>query len=137
MDEIQAAVLRVKLRRLDADNQRRRENAHFYLENIRHPEIMLPCCLQPAARYLDHVWHLFVIRHKDRDRLQKYLFEKGVQTLIHYPIPPHKQNAYKELNNMKLRLTEEISDHVLSLPISPIMHEDEVNIVVEAINGYK
>ncbi len=109
LDEIQAAVLRVKLPRLDADNQNRREIAQYYLDNITNPDIILPQFLYsgdymleprpvPCSLRHDHVWHLFVIRHPGSDRLQKYLTDHGIQTLIHYPIPPHKQNAYSELN---------------------------------------
>ena len=118
LDEIQAAVLRVKLPRLDADNQRRREIAQYYLDNITNPDIILPLsgntkqetrnndllepsALSPPPSALNHVWHLFVIRHPKRDKLQKYLADNGIQTLIHYPIPPHKQKAYKEWNKLE------------------------------------
>jgi dTDP-4-amino-4,6-dideoxygalactose transaminase len=154
LDEIQAAILRVKLKRLDADNYRRREIAQYYLANIKHPEILLPECdykiQRPAlpqsgissfhsstcALRRDHVWHLFVIRHKDRNSLQKYLFENEIQTLIHYPIPPHKQMAYKEWNALNLPITQQIHDEVLSLPISPVFEKWEVQKVVDCINSY-
>lgn len=133
LDEIQAAVLRVKLHRLDADNQRRREIAQYYIENINNPEIVLPFCLLPATCHLDHIWHLFVIRHPEREKLQMHLAENGIQTLIHYPIPPHKQIAYKEWNIMNLPIIEKIHREVLSLPMSPVMTNDEVKKVVEVI----
>ena len=97
LDEIQAAMLRVKLKYLDNEIEKRREIANYYLENIKNENIILPT----VRNENNHVWHLFVIRTKNRDELQKYLLVDGIQTLIHYPIPPHKQNAYKEWNNEK------------------------------------
>jgi dTDP-4-amino-4,6-dideoxygalactose transaminase len=141
LDEIQAAVLSVKLKRLDTDNQRRREIAQFYCENINNPAIVLPnnnnFSLFTFHFSLTHVWHLFVIRTPDRDRLQKYLMENGVETLIHYPIPPHKQKAYKEWNSLSLPITEKIHNAVLSLPISPVMKDEEVQIITDIINAYQ
>ena len=136
LDEIQAAVLRVKLPRLDADNQRRREIAQYYLENIKHPDIVLPtaCSLQPTASNLSHVWHLFVVRHPNRDRLQKFLTENEIQTLIHYPIPPHKQKAYNNMNTLSLPITEKIHNEVLSLPISQTLTEEEASYIVGTLN---
>jgi dTDP-4-amino-4,6-dideoxygalactose transaminase len=138
LDEIQAAVLRVKLPRLDADNQHRRKIAQYYLENINHPNIILPNTEYriPNTEYLSHVWHLFVIRHNSRDNLQKYLSENGIQTLIHYPIPPHKQRAYLDYNNLHLPVTEKIHNEVLSLPVSQVMCDEEVKFLVGAINNY-
>jgi len=166
LDEIQAALLRVKLQRLDADNQHRQEIAQYYLENIKHPDIILPngisselrahessaalakeessesksispapCALRPAP--LSHVWHLFVIRTTHRDKFQQYLHDNGIQTLIHYPIPPHKQLAYKEWRRMSFTISENIHNQVLSLPMSPLMSEKEVKLVVEVINNFK
>ncbi|HAF30079.1 MAG TPA: aminotransferase [Bacteroidales bacterium] len=148
LDEIQAAILRVKLKRLDADNQRRREIAQYYIENIKHPEIVLPFAnsqkLIPKGRDLryasvanSHIWHLFVIRTPQRDQLQQYLTENGIQTLIHYPIPPHKQLAYKEWNGLCFPITEKIHYEVLSLPISPVMREEEFVKVVERLDEFK
>ena len=136
LDEIQAAVLRVKLKRLDADNEHRREIAHYYIENIKHPEIVLPFAnsKQPIAN--SHIFHLFVIRTPHRDQLQQYLIENGIQTLIHYPIPPHKQLAYKEWNNWSFPITELIHNQVLSLPMSPILTKNEVEKVIKVINEY-
>ncbi|MFC2107370.1 DegT/DnrJ/EryC1/StrS family aminotransferase [Bacteroidota bacterium] len=136
LDEIQAAILRVKLNRLDADNQRRREIAQHYCENITNSDIILPSTSLSVSQTLSHVWHLFVIRTPHRDQLQQYLTENGVQTLIHYPIPPHKQLAFKEWNNLILPITEKIHNEVLSLPISPIMREEEFVNVVERINEF-
>jgi dTDP-4-amino-4,6-dideoxygalactose transaminase len=138
LDELQAAVLNVKLQHLDADNQKRREVAAYYLQNIKHPEIILPiidsCSL--ITEHFNHVWHVFVIRTPHRDMLQNYLTNNGVQTLIHYPIPPHKQEAYKGMNNLALPITEKIHREVLSLPISPVMTKDEVALTIALINSF-
>lgn len=154
LDEIQAAILRTKLPRLDADNQRRREIAQYYCDNIIHPEITLPVNTDYFKRStefvplergtseaegvggLSHVFHLFVIRHPRRDKLQKYLKENGIQTLIHYPIPPHKQMAYKEWNKLSFPITEQIHNEVLSLPISQVINNKEVKKVVNVLNNY-
>lgn len=138
MDEIQAAFLSVKLKYLDTENQKRRDIANYYLENINHSDIILPSThnSQLTTHNLENVWHLFAIRAQNRDRLQKYLTENGIQTLIHYPIPPHKQLAYKEWNHLNYTITEKTHDEVLSLPISPVMLNKEVSKVVEAINNY-
>jgi dTDP-4-amino-4,6-dideoxygalactose transaminase len=132
LDEIQAAMLRVKLKYLDDEINRRRKIAKYYLENIRNDKIVLPKVRDEKS----HVWHLFVIRTEKRDRLQKYLFDKGIQTLIHYPIPPHKQMAYKEWNNESYPMTEKIHNEVLSLPISGVQTLDETQKVIEAINEF-
>ncbi len=138
LDEIQAAVLRIKLARLDEDNQRRREVAAYYVNNIKHPDIILPNITKPAEVIQDktHVWHLFIIRHKERDCLQSYLTENGVQTLIHYPIPPHRQKAYIGLNNISLPITEQIHSEVLSLPISPVLQKIEIQELCNIINRF-
>jgi dTDP-4-amino-4,6-dideoxygalactose transaminase len=139
LDEIQAAVLRVKLPRLDADNQRRREIAQYYINNINHPDVILPQTSnqQSATSNLEHVWHLFVIRHSQRNKLQKFLAEKGVQTLIHYPIPPHKQKAYENLTHLSLPVTEKIHREVLSLPISQVIPLNEAERVYTLINQFE
>lgn len=142
LDEIQAAFLDIKLKYLDAENQRRRQIAQYYCENIKHPEITLPWPeenfkLYPLSFILSHVWHLFVIRHPRRDALQKHLTDNDIQTLIHYPIPPHKQLAYKGWNELSFPITEKIHREVLSLPISPVMLEKEVVKAVEVINKFK
>ena len=133
LDEIQAAVLRVKLPRLDTDNRHRREIAEYYLENIKNPEIILPGLKKNA---LSHVWHLFVIRSSNRDKLQQYLHEHGIQTLIHYPVPPHKQQAYSEFNKLSLPITERIHREVLSLPISQVMSMEEASYVADTLNVF-
>ena len=132
LDEIQAAVLRTKLPRLDTDNQRRREIAHFYSENIRQPDIILP----NPGQELSHVWHLYVIRTSKRNNLQTYLTKNEIQTLIHYPIPPHKQRAYTELNNQSFAITEQIHSEVLSLPISPVMKDKDIDLIVAVLNKF-
>lgn len=132
LDEIQAAILRFKLFRLDSDNQLRREIAQYYLDNIKHPDIILP----NNHSKLENVWHLFIIRTINRDRFQTYLTDNGIQTLIHYPIPPHKQLAYKGWNKMHLPITEQIHNEVLSLPISQVMKQDQVEIIVNLVNKY-
>lgn len=137
LDEIQAAVLRVKLKYLDQDNQRRREVADFYCRNIKNDKIILPKKSDDnIINSTDHVWHLFVIRTSERDKLQKHLSDNGVQTLIHYPIPPHKQKAYLAYNNFELPFTEKIHDEVLSLPISPVIESGDVKKITNLINDY-
>lgn len=139
LDEIQAAILRVKLARLDEDNKRRREVAAYYVNNIKHPDIILPKTpeeFSEVTKDKSHVWHLFVVRCKKRDRLQSYLTENGVQTLIHYPIPPHKQKAYRGWNSMSLPISEQIHSEVLSLPISPVLKGFEIQEVCNIINRF-
>lgn len=133
LDEMQAAVLDVKLKYIDEENNRRRTIAERYISEIKNQKITLPEI--PADRN-EHVWHLFVIRTEEREKLQNYLTENEVQTLIHYPIPPHKQKAYEEYNHMEFSITEKIHNEVLSLPISPVMTGDEVNKVISAINNF-
>lgn len=133
LDEIQAAVLDVKLKYIDAENQRRREIAHRYLAEINNPKFILP---ENSGHENEHVWHLFVIRTTEREKLQNYLTENGVQTLIHYPIPPHKQEAYKEWNDLSFPITEKIHAEVLSLPISPVMTEEEIGNVIYILNNF-
>lgn len=130
LDEIQAAVLNVKLPHLDKDNERRREIAQYYRENIKNPKIILPQTYDENA----HVWHVFVVRCDDRTALQKHLEDNGIQTNIHYPTAPHKQGAYKEFESMNLPITEKIHQEVISLPISPVLTDEEVKHVVEVIN---
>jgi len=133
LDEIQAVVLSVKLPRLDADITRRREIASAYLEGITNTAIELPFVTLAEG----HVWHLFVIRCKERDRLQAYLSENGIQTLIHYPIPPHKQEAYAEWNHLSFPITEQIHHEVLSIPMSPLMKQEHVLLIIKAINAFQ
>jgi len=137
LDEIQAAFLDIKLKYLDTENQRRRDIAQYYCEHIKNKWITLPTFnFQPSTFNFSHVWHLFVIRTPHRDKLQKYLSEKGIQTLIHYPIPPHKQMAYKDWNDLSFPNTEKIHEEVLSLPISSVISEYEIKTVTTIINGY-
>ena len=133
LDEIQAAVLDVKLKYLDEDSLLRKEVAQRYIENIRHPDIVLPMVKDWNA----HVFHLFPVRCKRRDELQQYLTDCGIQTIIHYPIPPHKQECYKEWNTLSFPVTEQIHDEELSLPISPVMSAEEVQAVIDAVNQWK
>lgn len=134
LDEIQAAVLDTKLKYLDAENEIRREIANYYMASITNPLIILP---QQPENSENHVWHLFVIRTPDRDRLQQYLANNGIQTLIHYPIPPHKQEAYPQLKGLSLPITEQIHREVLSLPISLVLTADEVQKVIDVLNNYR
>jgi dTDP-4-amino-4,6-dideoxygalactose transaminase len=138
MDEMQAAFLSVKLKYLDAETQLRRKIARYYCENIKNPDIILPQLPTSNFQLLDsvHVWHVFVIRTNQRDKLQAYLTGKGIQTLIHYPIPPNKQMAYKEWNHLSFPISEKIHNEVLSLPISPVMTDEEVESLTKAINSY-
>lgn len=133
LDEIQAAVLNVKLKYIDEENTIRKNIAKKYIAEISNPKITLP---PPPADVNEHVWHLFVIRTENRDELQKYLTENGIQTLIHYPIPPHKQQAYKEWNEQSFPISEKIHKEVLSLPISPVMTEEEIEKIIEIVNGF-
>lgn len=133
LDEVQAAILDVKLKYLEKDNLRRREISKFYRENIKNSLITLPATNDENS----HVWHVFVVRVKDRDGFQKYLDSNGIQTVIHYPVAPHKQPAYQEWNHLSFPITEQIHREVISIPISPVMTNDEVEKVVEVINAYK
>jgi len=137
LDEIQAAILRVKLARLDEDNQRRREVAEYYINNIQNQKIILPSIHkgQSVSSNMEHIWHVFVIRTEQRDTLQRYLQESGIQTMIHYPIPPHRQKAYSEWGNLNLPITEKIHREVLSLPMSPFMKSDDLTHIVETLNS--
>lgn len=126
MDEINAAILSVKLKYLDEDNLRRQEIADYYIKNIKNPHITLP---QGQG-----VHHIFPILCEKRDELKEYLKEEGVQTAIHYPIPPHKQQCYKEWNNLSLTITEKIHNEELSLPLNQAMTNEEVKYIVEKIN---
>ena len=133
LDEIQAAVLDIKLKYIDKENEIRREISKRFINKIKNPAVILP---EYPADENEHVWHVFVIRSKRRDELQSYLTENGVQTLIHYPIPPHKQEAYKDWNDLSFPISEKIHAEVLSLPISPVMDEEEINKIIEIINKF-
>lgn len=132
LDELQAAVLNLKLLRLDEDNSRRREIAKNYLNGIVNARIATP----RVSVIENHVFHLFVVRAKSRDSFQEYLKKNGIETLIHYPIPPHKQQAYSAWNSLSYPITESIHSEVLSLPISPTLSDEDVNIVIDAANHF-
>lgn len=132
LDEIQAALLDVKLKGLDKDNARRREIAGKYLSGITNPAIQLPY----YSGKEDHVFHLFVIRTERRDELQAYLENNGIQTIIHYPIPPHQQEAYKEWKHLSYPVSEQIHKEVLSIPMSPVLSDEEVKTVIATINKF-
>lgn len=130
LDELQAAVLRVKLKRLDKDNQRRIEIAEYYSSHICHPAIELI----PFVGDNSHVYHICPIKCKNREYLKKLLAENNIETQIHYPIPVHKQKAYPEFSERNMPIAEQWADEELSLPISPVMTDDEVRKVVDCIN---
>lgn len=132
LDEIQAALLRVKLRHLDADNDRRRRIAQIYYDSIRNPEIEIP----PTPDMRANVFHIFPILAERRDELQQYLADNGVQTLIHYPIPPHRQECYREWASLSLPVTESIHARELSLPISPVLTPEEAQTVSTLLNKF-
>ncbi len=133
LDEIQAAILSIKLVDLDQSNQKRSTIANYYLENIKNEDIILPTIIEDASS----VWHLFVIRSKKRDMLQKYLSDHDIETMIHYPIPLHKQKAYSEIRSTRLPITEQIHAEILSIPISPVLTMCEAKIIVNAINAFE
>lgn len=154
LDEIQAAFLDLKLRYLDTENKGRHEIARYYCENIKNPEIKLPATPfffskkqktlntkhktinneKQTANLNSHVWHLFVIQHPRRNELQEFLKKHGIETHIHYPIPPHKQLAFKEWRNLKLPITEAIHERAISLPISPVIALEDVEKTVRYLN---
>ncbi len=134
MDELQAAVVSIKLKGLDQDNARRRKIAQYYLETIKNDRITLP---KPPENHQDHVWHLFVITAKKRDRLRQYLLDNEIQSQIHYPVPPHKQQCYSHHNSLSLPVAERLANEVLSLPISPVMSEEDVQRIAKVINDWK
>lgn len=134
LDEIQAAWLRVKLPSLDEDNARRVEIAARYCHEISNPSIVLPAAPTEGR---NNVYHVFPVRTERRDVFQSYLTEKGIQTVIHYPIPPHRQPAYTEWHGLSLPITEKIHDTIISLPISPVMTDAEVDEVIEAVSDYR
>lgn len=132
LDELQAALLSVKLKTLDQETATKRAIANRYLKEINNAKIILPKVAEQSA----HVWHLFVVRTNAREHLQQYLTNNGIQTVIHYPIPPHRQEAYKEWNNLSYPISETIHREVLSLPLSPVLKPEEVDYVIKTINKY-
>lgn len=133
LDELQAAMLRIKLKYLEAQIASRRQLAKVYLETIKHPDVTLPICEVQEQ----HVWHLFVIRTSQREKLQQHLAENDIQTLVHYPIPPHKQRAYADWNDQSFPLTERIHAEVLSLPIGTHLSEPQAEDVAHCINTFR
>jgi dTDP-4-amino-4,6-dideoxygalactose transaminase len=135
LDELQAAFLRIKLRSLDAHNERRREIARLYRRTIQHPEVTVPA-LRGAER--EHVWHLFVVQSPDRAALAEHLANCGIQTLVHYPIPPHRQACFRgRFDGRRLDVTDRIHQRVLSLPIGPTLTDEQAERVVEGVNSWR
>lgn len=132
LDELQAGFLNLKLPHLDSDNEKRREIASRYLSGIKNDKIVLPFWDLST----NHVFHLFVIRTKNRKELQDYLLQNGIQTVIHYPVPPHKQQALKEWNDLSFPITERIHNEVLSLPINVVLTKEEVDFIIAVLNNY-
>lgn len=132
LDEVQASILTIKLKYLDAETEVRRKIAERYNAEIINSKIILPEL--PKDRE-EHSWHLYVIRVEKREKVQEHLSQNGVQTLIHYPIPPHKQKAYQEWNDLSFPISEKMHNEVLSIPISPVMSNEEVTKVIESINS--
>lgn len=132
LDEMAAAVLNVKLKYLDKDNYKRKQIGKKYYEGIKNDKIKIPSVLP----YEQNVFHIFPIFTKSRDKLQQYLMENEIQTLIHYPIPPHKQNAYKEWNNLTLPVTEKLHNEELSIPMSPTLSDEQVKFVIDCLNSW-
>lgn len=140
LDEIQAAILNTKVTRLDEDNRRRCEIAKTYLQSINNQLIILPnqnTDTELLVEQPDNVWHLFVVRTNNRSRLQNFLNENGIQTQIHYPVPPHKQLAYQEWNDKVYPVTEKMHQEVLSLPLNPVLSVNQQDFIIEKINHYK
>jgi dTDP-4-amino-4,6-dideoxygalactose transaminase len=132
LDEIQAAILRVKLEHLDAENARRREIARAYGQRIRNPKLTLPELVLDGS----HVWHLYTVRAADRDGLQAHLERHGVETLVHYPVAPHRQPAYREWSDRSYPISEEIHATILSLPLDITASDADVERVVAACNAF-
>lgn len=132
LDELQAAILRMKLPHLDEDNRRRREIAALYREHIRNPRIVLPTAPQPSS----HVWHLFVVRTDDRAALMDHLGRRGIGAAIHYPVPPHHQRALAAFHGLSLPATERLHREVLSVPLHPALSEEDTTRIVEALNDF-
>ncbi len=133
LDEIQAVILRIKLKNLNNENSFRQDLAQYYLLHVANKKIILP----HYRSQQEHVWHLFVIRTENRDPLIKHLHVKGIETMIHYPIPPHKQKAYMELSSIKLPLSEKIHNEVLSIPLNVSITQAQREKIVEALNSYE
>ena len=133
LDEVQAAVLNVRLQYLDEENAHRRRIAAYYYQNIHQPLVSLPAVMPEEQ----NVWHLFPILCNERDLLQQYLLSQGIETQVHYPIPPHRQKCYHEWSGVALPVTERIHNTELSLPMGPELTLKEAKLVVEAVNSFK
>jgi dTDP-4-amino-4,6-dideoxygalactose transaminase len=132
LDELQAALLSVKLKYLDKETRYRQEVAQVYLNEIKNDKIITPTLTTKEG----HVWHLFTVRVKDRKSFQEYLKGNNIETVIHYPVPPHKQTAYKEFNKLHFPVSEQIHNEIISLPISPIISDNELKHIIETVNSY-
>ncbi|QKZ14600.1 DegT/DnrJ/EryC1/StrS family aminotransferase [Spirosoma sp. KUDC1026] len=132
LDEMQAAVLSAKLSFLDTDNRRRRELAQRYLTDIMHPDLVLP----PADQLIQDVWHLFVVRCSRRDAFRAYLYEQGISTDVHYPTPPHRQQAYPSFSQLSLPITEQLHREVVSLPLNPTLTDADADYIISRINAW-
>lgn len=132
LDELQAALLSVKLKYLDKETSYRQLVAQVYLDGIKNINVTTPTVTAKEG----HVWHLFTVRVKDRKHFQEYLTVNNIETVIHYPVPPHKQPAYKEFNNLNFPVSEQIHEEIISLPISPILPESEIKHIIETVNNY-
>ncbi len=132
LDEFQASILSVKLNGLDEETEKRRKIADIYLSKISNDKLLLPKLQERRG----HVWHLFVVQVQERERFMLYMKEKGIDTMIHYPVPPHKQEALKEYSHLKLPLTESIHKHVVSIPLYPALTMEEIDYIIGCINQY-
>ena len=132
MDEFQASILNLKIKKLNLDNNRRKKIASFYLKNIKNKLITLPA----VPNWTKPAWYLFIVKCKERNKFRNYLKKNGIDTMIHYPLPPHKQKAYKEFNNKKYPITEAIHRTVVSLPISPTLKNHEIKYIAKVINNF-
>lgn len=132
LDELQAGLLSIKLKYLQLETEIRRSIANAYLSGIKNSNLILPV----FSNHDSHVWHLFVIRTSNRDKFQQFLFDNGVQTVIHYPVPPHKQSAYKSMNSLNFPITEEIHKTIISIPLDISMSDEDVMTVIETCNSY-
>ncbi len=132
IDELQAAILDIKIKYLDEENKRRKEIATLYINKVTNPLIRIPKCGER-----DCVWHIFPVLCEHRDRLQQYLKEHGVETQIHYPIPPHKQRCYSDWNQLSFPITEQIHAQELSIPCNQVLTDEEVNYIIELLNSFK
>ena len=133
LDEIQAAFLNVKLKHIQKDIEKRRKVANYYLNNIKNDKIILPKLVAKES----HVWHLFVVRTTDRNKFMNFLDENDIESIIHYPIPPNKQKAYKNFNKLMFPITDTISSQIISLPISSVLDKSDLNKIVKVVNRYE